>query len=250
MDKSGLLTKNVIANVSEEDALQLHNYLEAVKAFARLTYESIYIIDYQGMTFDYVSPNPIFLAGFTAAEVEKLGYEFYFRCVPPQDLELLTLINDLGFDFLEKVPVQERKQYSISYDFHLGNGKAKNVLINHKLTPLFLTEEGKMWKAMCAVSLSHNQTAGNVEIHKEGSLAKWRLDISKKIWVSQSKHQLNERELQVLQLYAQGLTIHQIADRLHIAVDTVKYHRRKIFDRLDVKTMVQALAYAVSNKLI
>lgn len=250
MDKSGLLTKNIIGKVSEQDTWQLNNHLEVVKAFARLTYESIYIIDYKEMAFDYVSSNPIFLAGFTAEEVKQLGYEFYFRCVPEQDLQLLTLINDLGFDFLEKLPIEEKKLYSITYDFHLGNDKAKKVLINHKLTPLFLTAEGKMWKAMCVVSLSHHQTAGNVEIHKEGSSVKWQLDPAKKVWVSQSKHQLSERELQILQLYAQGFSIQQIADRLHVAVDTVKYHRRKIFDRIGVKTMVQALAYAVSNKLV
>lgn len=250
MDKSGLLTRNIINTVSEQDISQLNDYLEAVKAFARLTHESIYIIDYQQMKFDYVSSNSLFLAGFTSEEVMRLGYEFYFQSVPEQDLQLLTLINDLGFGFLEKIPTEERKLYSITYDFHLQTNKTKSILINHKLTPLFLTTEGKMWKSMCSVSLSHHQTAGNVEIHKEGSPTKWVLDLSKKIWVSERKQQLSDREIQILQLYAQGLTISRIADRLHIAIDTVKYHRRKIFDQLGVKTMVQALAYAVSNKLI
>ncbi|WP_205945126.1 LytR/AlgR family response regulator transcription factor [Pedobacter psychrodurus] len=38
----------------------------------------------------------------------------------------------------------EKKNYSITYDFHLINQEGKPTLINHKLTPLFLTGEGKM----------------------------------------------------------------------------------------------------------
>ncbi len=55
-----LLTKNKIAKISDEAYLQQHDYLEVVRAFARLTYESVYVIDYEKMAFEYVSENPLF----------------------------------------------------------------------------------------------------------------------------------------------------------------------------------------------
>src|SRR6188508_3467144 len=145
---STLLTKNHIRKITDDERHQQPDYLESIKAFARLTYESIYVINYEKMAFEYVSENPLFLCGYTPEEVLNMGYEFYFKNVPEADLELLNAINEAGFDFFKDVPDKEKKQYSITYDFHLINKDGKHVLINHKLTPLFLTSNGKMWKAM------------------------------------------------------------------------------------------------------
>jgi DNA-binding CsgD family transcriptional regulator/PAS domain-containing protein len=252
MDKmnSSLLTKNKVGEISADDQLQQQDYLEAVKSFARLTYESVYVIDYEKMRFEYVSENPLFLRGYSPAEVLELGYEFYFQHVPANDLKLLELINEAGFDFFQQLPGDEKKQYSITYDFHLINKDGRHILINHKLTPLFLTSEQKMWKAMCIVSLSHHQQAGNICIYKQGSDEIWELDIENMTWHKSEKPRLTQRETDVLRLHAQGLTIHQIAESLFVAPDTVKYYRRRIFERLNVSNIAEALAYAVNSKLI
>ena len=88
---SGLLTRNKLGAVPQESQEQAH-YLEAVKAFARLTYESVYLIDYSDMSFEYVSDNPLFLCGYSPEEVLAMGYAFYFRQVPESDLALLNII--------------------------------------------------------------------------------------------------------------------------------------------------------------
>lgn len=247
---SSLLTKNNVDNLSDADYRQHHNYLAAVEAMARLTYESIYVIDYSRMGFEYVSDNPLFLCGYSAAEVLAMGYEFYFKNVPEEDLELLSVINEAGFDFYEKIEADEKKQYSITYDFHLINRDGNQILINHKLTPLFLNSEQKMWKAMCVVSMSHHQQAGNTRIYRSGSGEMWELDVKKRSWQKLEKPELTQREKEVLRLHAQGLTINQIAEKLFVAPDTVKYYRRQIFERLKVNTIVEALAYAVSSKIL
>ncbi|MBB5638486.1 hypothetical protein HDE68_004415 [Pedobacter cryoconitis] len=87
------------------------------------------------MTFEYVSENPLFLCGHSSEEVLNMGYEFYFKNVPEKDLELLNLINEAGFDFFEKLSLNERKLYTITYDFHLVNQDKKHILVNHRLTP-------------------------------------------------------------------------------------------------------------------
>ncbi|PTT02568.1 helix-turn-helix transcriptional regulator [Pedobacter sp. HMWF019] len=247
---SSLLTKNRIRKSSEEDHLQQQNYLEVVKSFARLTYESVYVIDYEKMGFEYVSENPLFLCGYSSEEVLEMGYEFYFKNVPEKDLELLSLINEVGFDFFAKLPSEERKQYSITYDFHLVNQDGKHILINHKLTPLFLTSDEKIWKSMCIVSIAHHKNAGNVYIHKQGTDETWELNIKNGVWRKSEKPKLSNREIEILRLHAQGLTINQIADKIFVSSDTVKYYRRRIFERLGVSNMVEALSYAVNNKMI
>jgi DNA-binding CsgD family transcriptional regulator len=249
--KHSLLNRNKIETISEDDKLQFINYLDVVKSFAKITYQSVYVIDYEKMKFEFVSNNPLFLCGYSPEEVLEMGYEFYFHHVPKEDLELLGFINNAGFDFYDKLPnTDERKLYSISYDFHLKGKYDKPILINHKLTPLFLNEKGSLWKSLCVVSLSHNQQAGNAVINKQGSDIFWKLDIPKNVWIKEEKSHLKERELEILRLYAQGLTINQIAEKMFVSPDTIKYYRRKIFETFGVKNFTEALSYAIDYKII
>lgn len=61
---------------------------------------------------------------------------------------------------------------------------------------------------------------------------------------------LSERELEVLQLIAQGLTNRQISERLFLALDTVKGHNRRIFGKLNVKNRAEAVNKAISLKIL
>jgi LuxR family maltose regulon positive regulatory protein len=55
---------------------------------------------------------------------------------------------------------------------------------------------------------------------------------------------LSPREWEILHLLAKGLSNQQICQRLYLALDTVKGHNRKIFDKLDVKSRSEAVARA------
>jgi len=55
---------------------------------------------------------------------------------------------------------------------------------------------------------------------------------------------LSRRELEVLHLMAQGLSNQEMSERLFLALDTVKGHNRKIFDKLQVQRRTEAVARA------
>jgi LuxR family maltose regulon positive regulatory protein len=55
---------------------------------------------------------------------------------------------------------------------------------------------------------------------------------------------LSQRELEVLQLIAQGLSNHEISERLFLALSTVKGHNRIIFGKLQVQRRTEAIARA------
>jgi LuxR family maltose regulon positive regulatory protein len=61
---------------------------------------------------------------------------------------------------------------------------------------------------------------------------------------------LSQRELEVLQLIAQGLSNREIAERLSLALDTVKGHNRSIFGKLQVQRRTEAVARARALGLI
>lgn len=55
---------------------------------------------------------------------------------------------------------------------------------------------------------------------------------------------LSPRELEVIRLMAQGLSNREISERLFLALDTVKGHNRRIFDKLQVQRRTEAVARA------
>jgi len=61
---------------------------------------------------------------------------------------------------------------------------------------------------------------------------------------------LTDRELQVLRLVAQGLNNKDIADKLFISENTVKNHIRNILDKLHLHSRMEAVVYAVKEKLL
>ncbi len=61
---------------------------------------------------------------------------------------------------------------------------------------------------------------------------------------------LSQRELEILKLVSQGLTNREISERLFLALDTIKGHNRKIFDKLQVQSRTEAVARAHELGLI
>ena len=61
---------------------------------------------------------------------------------------------------------------------------------------------------------------------------------------------LSQREIDVLQLVATGITNKEIADKLNISLNTVLSHRKNITSKLGIKTVSGLTFYAIMNGII
>jgi two-component system NarL family response regulator len=61
---------------------------------------------------------------------------------------------------------------------------------------------------------------------------------------------LTDRELQVLKLVAQGLSNKEVAEQLFISENTVKNHVRNILEKLHLHSRMEAVVYAVRERLL
>ena len=64
-----------------------------------------------------------------------------------------------------------------------------------------------------------------------------------------SDYHLSLRETDVLGLLVDGLSYKMIAGRLNITYDTVRAHMKKIYEKLHVSSMTEAVAKAINQKL-
>jgi DNA-binding NarL/FixJ family response regulator len=61
---------------------------------------------------------------------------------------------------------------------------------------------------------------------------------------------LSNRELLVLTLIAKEFSNQQIAEKLHLSVETINSHRKNIMKKLNVKNTAGMIVYAINNNLI
>ena len=243
------IPSNEIRLSEELDYSRVDEYIRSAEAFSRSSYQSVYIIDYFRRNFLYVSPNPMFLCGLSSERVKELGYRFYLDFVPEDEQSMLLTLNKAGFAFYNDLPVDERKDWYISYDFHILN-EEKKILINHKLTPLALTSDGRIWLALCVVSAATHTDAGHIEMHRVGSYGYFEYSNVSRRWIKKQMPSLTDGEKSVLTLSIQGYTMSEIADIIYLSPDTIKKYRKRIFEKLEVRNISEAIVAATNNKLL
>jgi len=67
------------------------------------------------------------------------------------------------------------------------------------------------------------------------------LDISSKKEDLKAKYALSDREYEVIELLAKGMTYQTICEKLHISVNTVKSHIKRIYKKLEIVNRLQLI---------
>lgn len=235
----------------EDNYLLIEQQIRGLQSVSKLINLGFYIIDYHKQEFVYVSDDPLFLSGYDQGEVLKMGYDFYPKVVPGEDLLMLMEMNEKGFEFFYELPIERRDKGYICYDFRLKRkDSGKEILVNHKLTPFILTETGNIWFALCLVSLSVATRPGNIFIALHDKGERYEFNEKRKQFKLVKQKLLSEREKDVLRLLVQGKAACEIAGQLFISEETVKFHKRNIIQKLNVKNTMEAIYFATINKIV
>lgn len=247
------IDKNRVDGITEADYERVRPKIEAVAAAARTSTNSIYIIDYFKRNFLYASENPM----LAPVGLKNMGYALYLNYVPEEEQAMLHEINRAGFKEFSRIDVADKMDFVISYDFHfIQNGRSR--MVNHRLTPLELNAKGQLWLALCSFTLSPRKVFGNVRMWRAtesgngivGNRDVREYSLADGKWHDSTPIVLTETEQNLLMMSAQGYTTEEIADRLFRSVDTMKYHRKKLFRKLGVETISEALATVMSSNVM
>ena len=67
---------------------------------------------------------------------------------------------------------------------------------------------------------------------------------------AENDYQLTNREKEALQLLSKGNSFKMIAAELGISIDTVRTHIKRIYDKLHVRSQIEAVSKAINEKLV
>lgn len=102
------------------------------------------------------------------------------------------------------------------------------------------------------IKLIYDVEAGQTVISPQiaGRVLKELTDVLPSMEKPNKYQKLTEREREVLQLVAKGISNKQIAERITISENTVKKHLRNILHKLQLKNRVEIISYAYSEGII
>ncbi|MBR5353327.1 MAG: helix-turn-helix transcriptional regulator [Bacteroidales bacterium] len=237
-------------DISDADYRSLESKMDVVEAFARITSQGVFVADLFRNNFMYVSDSPLVLFGHTVEEAMQGGYSFLIANAATADRPLMQELVETVGNAHRWLPDKASHIHTISCHFHfLVNGQP--VLINHRVTPLARTKEGKAWLALCLVSPSPHSETGHIvaTISTQGQYSVYTFENHRWNRIKE-RLELTEDERTMLHLSAQGYTMNQIGGKMFRSVDTVKMYRRHVFNKLGVSNISEAIAYAYSFNLI
>jgi len=75
-------------------------------------------------------------------------------------------------------------------------------------------------------------------------------NMQKPVETVNNDYQLTHREKEILQLLSKGNSFKMIASDLNISIDTVRTHIKRIYDKLHVRSQIEAVSKAINEKLV
>ena len=224
-------------------------HIEILNAFSKIIEHSFFVVDFYQREFKYVSTNPLFLCGHSAAEVFEMGYAYFREVVVAEDLELIIEAEKKGYEFFARFSAEEKMDSAIAFDYRLKQPGGNTILVTQNNTPIFLTE-GKIRFILCTITLSTIGKPGRMIVVGDGVPQLYKYSFKTRRWKTVSPVQLSKRENEIMLLAAQGCSNESIANALFIDISTVKFHKRNIFTKLGAKNTIEAIGSAYSKKLI
>ena len=141
-----------------------------------------------------------------------------------------------------------------------GTKQYKQLLPSVKIIVITVFENSEIvFDALCAgalgyltKNLSEDQLQSSLQEAIDGG-APMSIKIAKMVVQSFQKSTstiLSSRETEVLKLLASGMSYRRIGETLFISRNTIKFHIKNIYEKLQVKTREEAIAKANNRKLI
>lgn len=242
------IINNHLGEVTEDDNREYQTLLKAVDVFSMTTSSSLYVIDFLQERIVYASKNIMLLCGKSAEKIYSMGDDFYWQYIPDADIVKIITLRNETFKFLLQKPIQERSLYRLSMDIHFLIGDDERLFTQCSV-PLLWKEKG-LRLLLCAVSASAANRSGNTYLRKKGEDFFYEYFFNEHKWRMQQVAKINQVEMKILQLSAQGYTMEQIAEKICKSVDSIKTYKRQLFKKTKSNNIAGTLMYNLNYDLL
>ncbi len=230
--------------VEEYDSMDLQFVL--LDAMARITNASMFVVDFSKRKMVYRTDNLLFVDEATTRDIQRESTNPYWALIHDEDLDLMLEARDAYLKLFDKLSIGQRQKHTFVIDTRIILHRRAYV-ITQKFTPLKLRPDGKLWLGLFCMTTSSNKNVESKHMAVFGEGFRYVYNQKNKSFQPLGRDiQLTLMEKAILLRASKGLTLEQIAQELYKSVNTIKTHRSRLFNKLQVNSMREALIF-VSN---
>lgn len=219
-----------------------------------LSYMPYYIIDRARDIFCRISDNSDYLLGMPMEEILLMGptdyYETYFPRLVKQAIESAKV---KALRIYPTLTDEERKTFQIRLNVALQLPSGIRH-VQHRIHPIAIEDRidqsANYLLGAIAMSSSKQRDIAIMLYMYQGKLKRFRYNGKADKWELLEQLELSEIEKRILTLFYRGLDYKSVAREVGHKPLTVQSYKKKLFDKLGVHTIGEAISFAISYKLL
>jgi PAS domain S-box-containing protein len=211
----------------------------------------LYLVSCTENTFKYMDPSFPELTGYPENKIFSGGIGWWFSLIHPDDINPM-LSQILQHCFLQPVNKKLNKAFSVEFRFRHSGGQW--IWLRETKSVVSVTDEGKNdFLIGMLENIDDKKKEEEMQMNKLFSqdgktnpLLKAAIPImndgrGKQHKLPEGAAMPTKREREILQLIGDGYSTKQIADKLHISINTVETHRRHLLEKIQVKNSMELI---------
>lgn len=195
--------------------------------------------------FSYISPKCVDELGYSHDQINRESGFFFMQQIHPEDIEgvvaCFTSLAGMENQLTDRIAFR----FVLNYRFRTANG-AYIHLHDEKFSTT--SSNGKLIGFTMLKDITHTQPFTDVRLKTFQKSNNRFIPINEYIPSSGKPKEVTAREEDVLNLLQEGFSTGEIADRLSLSVNTVRNHRRHLFQKANVRNRQELMNFARSRK--
>jgi DNA-binding CsgD family transcriptional regulator len=212
-----------------------------------------YVIDFFDMSISNISSGFAESHGIDPSAITTIND--ILALIHPDDMDHVSKAEKKGGDVLyNSIGVDKITRYKHSYNFRFKTSKGNYELFNHQSIILTVDENGNFIKSLnIHTNISHITKMNNYKVSLIGLAGEpsiLNLDVNDGPGAPASPvsdNLFSKRELEILKLLSEGNETKEIANKLFIAKETVKSHRKNILRKSQCRNTAELVARSISE---
>lgn len=212
-----------------------------------------YIIDFFDRKIKYITPSVKDIHGL---EPEHTTFQDILDQIHPDDMSFVAKAEATMMDmFYTTLGIEKYKKYKMSYCFRFRTSDGSYQLFNHQAILLTTDEKGRGAKSLnIHTNISHLTSENNYQVSAIGMFGEpsyLNIGLKDNFALPKATDPLfSKREVEIIRLMSAGYTSIEIAEKLFIAHNTVKNHRKNILRKANSKNLGQLITKCMTEGLI
>lgn len=229
--------------VTEDDYRQIMPKIEMIQRLAEIESSIYAVYDLNKDNYLLQSAEQKKIFGFDKGDWQNIDFEMHYKNIHPDDLAFVLETDNMVYRFYSEMPVNEKKNYKLVYDFRTRNTEGFYIRFMHQSIVLEQDKNGRTWLTLVISHLLSDCGENEKPQRHLINFKTGKLHLFNDIDDPNSGVVLTKREKEILSLIGRGYDSISISYKLHISINTVNNHRQNILRKTRTENATQAVLF-------